>query len=505
MSGPENNDSEAVLVCAANRREADLTCELLQRDGLTGKVCLTIDAVCEAIAQGAGAALVSEEMLAGHYARLKQFLENQPPWSDFPFVVFGSAGQNGRLGVKSPLHDLGKVTLLDRPVRVRSMLAAVHASLRGRRRQYEARRAIESRDQFLAMLGHELRNPLGAIRLAGDLMGADSSEEQRQKHLSVIARQTQHLSRLVDDLLDVARVTHGKINLKRHVLDVCEVVRACHHSLIGQARERSLSYEFSCPDTELHVLGDRVRLEQVFNNLLTNALKYTPAGGSVSVSIEREATTAVVRVKDSGIGIAKDMLPRVFELFAQADDGVYRSSGGMGLGLTLVRQLAHLHGGFVTSESDGLGHGSLFGVSLPLCLDANVRDADQGNLKTAADRCLRVVVVDDDDDIRMLQQELLELEGHQVVTAYDGPSGFDTIFAEKPDVALVDLGLPGFDGFEVARRVRAQCGSQIQLIAVSGYGRPQDRLLSSDAGFNEHLTKPVGTVELRAVMRRRCD
>ncbi len=505
MNTLETNDSETVLVCAANRREGDLTCELLQRDGLNGKVCPTINAVCEAIAEGAGAALVTEEMLAGQYPRLKQFLDTQPPWSDFPFVVFGSAGQSSRLGAKSPLLELGKVTLLDRPVRVRSMLAAVHASLRGRRRQYEARRAIESRDQFLAMLGHELRNPLGAIRLAGDLMGADGSEEQKEKHLSVIARQTQHLSRLVDDLLDVARVTHGKINLKRRAFDVCEVVRACHHSLMGQARDRSLSYDLSCPDTELRVFGDRVRMEQVFNNLITNALKYTPAGGSVRVSVEREGTAAVVRVKDSGIGISKEMLPRVFDLFAQADDGVYRSSGGMGLGLTLVRQLVHLHGGSVLSESGGLGKGSVFGVSLPLCLEANTGDADEENSKSVGDRRLRVVVVDDDDDIRMLQQELLELEGHQVVTAYDGPSGFDTILTENPDIALVDLGLPGFDGFEVARRVRAQCGSQIQLIAVSGYGRPQDRVLSSDAGFNEHLTKPIGTLELRAVMRKHCD
>lgn len=502
MSVHDGNHSERILVCAANQREADLTCQLLERDGLSGEVCRSIGALCDAIGEGAGAALVAEEMLVGHYPRLKQFLESQPPWSDFPFVIFGSATQSLAVGVKSPLLDLGNVTLLDCPVRVRSMLAAVHACLRGRRRQYEARRAIESRDQFLAMLGHELRNPLGAIRLAGDLMGAEGLELERSKHLSVIARQTQHLSRLVDDLLDVARVTHGKIKLKNKVLDLCEVLRGCHQSLLKQAKERSLHYELSCPDAVHYVRGDRVRLEQVFNNLLTNALKYTPAGGSVNVTIEREGDAVVVRIKDSGIGISEEMLPRVFDLFAQADDGVHSSAGGMGLGLTLVKQLVHLHGGQVLSESAGIGRGSVFCVSLPLLLEAEC-DVEDHNSGPASDRSLRVVVVDDDDDIRVLQQELLELEGHKVITASDGPSGFDTIFAEKPDIALVDLGLPGFDGFEVARRVRANCGPGIQLIAVSGYGRPQDRTRSSDAGFNQHLTKPVGIDQLRAVMRGR--
>jgi signal transduction histidine kinase len=486
-----------VLVLTPAGRDGLITRELLQRDGHTARLCADVDELCAAIAAGAGVALIAEEVLSRPaVVRLGALLADQGAWSDFPILVFSGRGDGVHRPLSDALMSLGNVSFLDRPVHVRTMLAAVHAALRGRRRQYAARRAIASRDQFLAMLGHELRNPLGAIQLAGDLLGQERKPSDHERHRKVIARQTRHLARLVDDLLDVARVTYGKVTLHNDAVDLGEVVQTCFQSLMQTAARQGLEYVMQ-PASEPHIVwGDRVRLEQVFSNLLTNAIKYTPRGGTVRVAMERDATAAHVLVADTGIGIAEDMQEAVFELFAQADRSLERAKGGIGLGLTLVRSLVHLHGGIVAVQSSGLGRGSDFRVSLPLFSAARAA-AEESPCEEAVSRGgVRVVVVEDNEDIRELQEELLRLEGHEVLQASDGPSGVALILSTDPDVALVDIGLPGFDGFEVARRVRAQSKKPVRLIAVSGYGQAEDRERALRAGFDEHLTKPVGCEEL---------
>ena len=499
MTPPKPADSETVLILTATARDARLTLELLEQAGLRGDVCRNIGALCEAIASGAGAVLMAEEALgAGSIAPLTDVLQRQPPWSDLPFVVATNPTSQAPSAVAA-LAEVATVTVLDRPVRVRSMVAAVQAALRGRRRQYAVRRAIESRDQFLAMLGHERRNPRAAIRLAGELLGQGGHEAARDRQLAVIGRQTLHLSRLVDDLLDVARVTHGKVLLQRELLDLNDVLRACFESVEEPARQRSLEYRFEAPAEALPVYGDRVRLEQVFGNLLTNAVKYTPAGGRVTLRAAREDHQAVVHVSDDGIGISAEMVEQIFDLFVQADRTLDRASGGMGLGLTLVQSLVRLHGGEVVAKSGGLGHGSCFSVTLRLADERpSVQPASVPG--AGAKPSLRVVIVEDNQDIRELQEALLRMEGHWVASAADGPEGVAMITGERPDLALIDLGLPGYDGFEVARRVRETCGTGIRLVAVSGYGRVEDIERSTAAGFDAHLTKPVGLDELRAML-----
>jgi CheY-like chemotaxis protein/nitrogen-specific signal transduction histidine kinase len=378
------------------------------------------------------------------------------------------------------------------------MLAAVHASIRARRRQYEGRRAIESRDMFLAMLGHELRNPLGAIGLAIATLNREVPDSSRPKQYGIIERQSRHLGRLVDDLLDVARITHGKVNLQREVLSLSEVVRSSFEALETRARERRLSFDLRVQDGTPLVFADRKYLEQVFSNILSNAIKYTPHGGAIAVDVRADGEWSTVTVRDTGIGIAPEMLDRIFEAFAQLDRSMDRADGGIGLGLALVRSIVQLHGGTVQARSAGLGKGTSLVVRIPLVAPV-FTDANAGSVVDKNPASKRVVVIEDNSDIRELLSDLLSTGGHHVSCADDGPAGLEKILVTSPDVAFVDLGLPGFDGLEVARRARAS-GSTAWLVALSGYGQPEDKERASHAGFDEHLTKPVREADLRGAL-----
>jgi CheY-like chemotaxis protein len=354
-------------------------------------------------------------------------------------------------------------------------------------RQFEARAAIQQRDQFLAMLGHELRNPLAAIVLATKLArGRGAQAEQR---LEVIERQSNLLARLVDDLLDVARVTTGKVRLRREAVNIDATIRGCIEAHEERARARSISLAFTSGGGAV-IEGDSVRIEQVLANLIANAIKYSAAARSVSISSTVVDNRCEIRVKDQGIGIAVEMQAHVFDLFTQANDSIDRADGGMGIGLTLVDRLVRLHGGTVELQSEGLGLGSEFIIRLPIGnppIDPNVIRLAPAS-STAK---LRVVLVEDNADLRQLSIELLETLGCSVETAVDGVDGVERIVKSRPDLALVDIGLPGLDGFGVAREVRRQIGTEQFLVAVTGYGRDQDREEAKRAGFDLHVTKPL--------------
>ncbi len=493
--------SERALILVEGSRNGKVTRDLLQRAGVEAFVCSSMGELCAEIDKGGAVALAAEEMLTpDSVAQITTILNRQPAWSDFPIIVF-AAGPDGAHGLEDQVRALGNVTFLDRPVRTRSMLACVKAAIRSRRRQYEGRRAIESRDTFLAMLGHELRNPLAAIRLAVALLDKDAAVSGQRKEHAIIDRQSKHLARLVDDLLDVARVTHGKLALQWQRLNLVEVVRNAFETLEPRAQEQRLTYELVCANVELWVDGDRQRLEQVFTNLMTNAIKYTPRGGVITVSVAAENDVAVVAVKDNGVGIAAEMLDSVFEVFTQAERSLDRTEGGMGLGLTVVRGLVQLHRGTVGAASEGPGRGSSFIVRLPLVERIAPSSPSSKRLPEEQSSARRVVVVEDSEDIRDLLAELLKQAGHQVECAEDGPQGLQTILAFMPDIAFVDLGLPGFDGLEVARRARAS-GSTSRLVAVTGYGQAEDRKHATEAGFDDHLTKPVVSVDLSRAIHR---
>jgi signal transduction histidine kinase/CheY-like chemotaxis protein len=490
---------DRVLVMVKGAREGRLTLELLAGAGIRGTLVASVAELGLRIEQGAAAALVAEELLTADAAQeLQALLRRQPPWSDFPLVVFGATGSSDETR-DSALAALGNVTVLDRPVHVRSMIAAVNAALRSRSRQYEARRAIESRENFIAMLGHELRNPLGAITFAATVLAKKSATLPNE--LAIVQRQARHLARLINDLLDVARVTHGKLTLTRERLNLVEIARHAFETLEGQAREQCLRYELLVAESSLELEGDRQRLEQAFNNLLTNAMKYTPRDGRVTLSLARELDQAVICVRDSGIGLAPDMLDRVFDPFAQADVSLDRAQGGLGLGLSLVRSIVQLHGGHVEASSRGLGRGSSFYVRLP-CLPAPAAAvSDVSGSASSAPCSKRIVVVEDNADIREVFALLLQQAGHQVCCAEDGPNGLSQILTFAPDIAFVDVGLPGFDGLEVARRARAS-GSRAHLIAVTGYGQAEDKRRSAEAGFNDHLVKPALDAEIQNAILR---
>jgi signal transduction histidine kinase/CheY-like chemotaxis protein len=450
---------------------------------------------------------VAQEAVDASGARtFSDWIAGQPPWSDLPVVVIRSAASSTEpAAALDRLAPLGNVTLLERPLRRPTLISVVRSAIRARRRQYAARdvlRALEqevaARDQFLAMLGHELRNPLAAIVMALQVFERRAPGGARE--LEIVARQSRQLSRIVDDLLDVARVTSGKVALHRVPVDLSALVAKGVETLQLAASEAGIALAAAVAPG-LAVLGDPVRLEQVLANLVGNALKYTPRGGHVAVALERDRAEGVLRVRDDGPGIAPDQLRRVFETFAQAAATLDRSRGGLGLGLTVARSLVAMHGGTIEAFSDGAGKGSTFVVRLPLADGAADRPAAPAQA-SASRHARRVLVVEDLDDNRAVLRAALEELGHEVLESCDGAAGAESAIRHAPDVVIVDIGLPGMDGYEVARRIRAARGARVLLVALTGYGQPDDRRAAFAAGFDVHLTKPVELDALSAVMAR---
>jgi signal transduction histidine kinase len=485
----QQEDTERVLIFAPNGRDADLAAKVLAECSLEGIVCRSLDDLVAELAAGAGCVVVAEEALNPvAMAALAEPLATQPPWSDLPFIVFSAMHRHSRS--PDPLLALGNVAVLDRPTKIRALVSAVRAALRARRRQYDAKRAIQQRDQFLAMLGHELRNPLGAIMLATEMLERSGSDPKcLPKQRAILERQSRHLSRLVDDLLDVSRVTTGKVVLKKSLIDLGSLLNRCLEAIKATARAHRLEVSSQLP-VGLMVDGDPVRLEQIFSNLLVNAVKYSPPGSTIRVDVRAADVLAEVSVRDSGIGIEPQMLRSIFDLFAQVDTTLDRAQGGMGIGLTLVKSLTELHGGTVEAHSQGIGRGSEFVVKLPLSKSVGVKDEARPPYTRLLSRRVRVVLVEDSADIRETCKDALELLGCEVHVAETGPAGLECILSAKPDLALVDIGLPGMDGFELSRRARA-LGCTVKLVALTGYGAPEDQQRARLAGFDEHLTKPV--------------
>jgi signal transduction histidine kinase len=367
----------------------------------------------------------------------------------------------------------------------------------------EAEQANRAKDEFLAMLGHELRNPLGAISSAVRLLGpVETVSERAALARDVIARQTRHLARLVDDLLDVARVMTGKVLLERQPLELAEVVTRHVTSLraTGKMQEHVVNLETA----PVWIDADVIRIEQIVSNLVSNALKYTPAGGTITIRVGRDDGFAVLTVEDTGVGIAPHLLSRVFDLFVQGERRADRTQGGLGIGLTLVRRLVELHGGTVEAFSEGPDRGSRFTVRVrAITAPRNTAEAARRPAGwSVASR--RILVIEDNADARAMLRHLLEIAGHEVHEAADGRQGLDMALSLQPDVALIDLGLPGLDGYEIARRLRAADERRsILLVAVTGYGSPEDRERSLMAGFDVHLVKPVDPDMLAGVVARR--
>ncbi|HET9445209.1 MAG TPA: ATP-binding protein, partial [Steroidobacteraceae bacterium] len=381
----------------------------------------------------------------------------------------------------------------------------LHSERQARLQEQNARLAAElankTKDEFLAMLGHELRNPLAAIATAAQVLehsGQTQRKDLEQQAKGIIRRQVRHLGKLTDDLLDAARVMMGKIALDRRPVDLAQLVSNTVETLrnTGQLQRHECVTQLD----PVWVNVDPTRIDQVLANLLTNAIKYTPPPGRIEVSVRREHGEAVFSVRDSGLGLEAELLPRIFDLFVQGERALDRSQGGLGVGLTLVRRIAELHGGRVEARSEGAGKGSEFIVHLP-AIEAPAQ-AVTAERSRSGSTGRRIALVEDNDDVRSSLRVLLEMEGHEVVEAKDGLQGVDTILREQAEIALVDIGLPHLDGYGVARAVRSRAPRHVMLVAMTGYGSQRDAQRGAQAGFDAYMVKPVDAETLNELIAR---
>ena len=403
------------------------------------------------------------------------------------------------IGKKTML--LNARTLRQKEGKTQLILLAIEDVTERQRTAQALKDADRRKDEFLAMLAHELRNPLAAVSSATELLGAGA--EHLEMGRKIIGRQTAQLVRLVEDLLDISRITRGVVSLRNEVLDAVTVVRRAAETVGPLMERRQHDLEVSVGKKALWLEGDATRLEQLVANLLTNSAKYTDPGGRVEVAARRDGDTIVITVRDNGIGISAKQLPDVFELFSQSDRSSDRATGGLGIGLTLVRSIAQLHGGSVDAQSGGLGQGSEFTVRLPALAEDARRESARRRSASSVDAFppRRILIVDDNEDAALALSGVLETYGHTVHQAHDGPSSLEAAALHRPQAILLDIGLPGLDGYEVAKRLRRNPHlSHVLLIAISGYCQDEDRQRSRAAGFDHHLAKPTDHRELLALL-----
>ncbi|MFP5289133.1 MAG: ATP-binding protein, partial [Thermoanaerobaculia bacterium] len=391
------------------------------------------------------------------------------------------------------------------PTQVDRLLLGVGANqatvaLQRKRAEAVLQETDRRKDEFLAILAHELRNPLAPLRNALQVMRlAGTDLETLERTRGMMERQVQQMVRLIDDLLDVSRITRGKIELRKERVDLSEVVRDALETCRPLIEAAGHELKVILPPEPIALDADPTRLAQVFSNLLNNAAKYTPRGGSILLSAEREEDGVLVRVRDTGIGIPADMLPRIFEMFTQVDRSLERTQGGLGIGLSLVRGLVELHGGSVEARSEGLGRGSELLVRLPVHPPARPdRDAPGGSRPAAPPR-RRILVVDDNRDAADSLALLLTLQGSEVRTAYDGLEAVEAAAEFHPDIVLSDLGMPRMNGYDAAQRIRERCPGVV-LVAMTGWGQEEDKRRSSEAGIDFHLVKPVDLETLEQLL-----
>lgn len=510
MSHCETELDFRILLRTATSRDALMASAVLKRAGFTAFTCETMQRLTHEFAAGAGALLLAEEVIAGTaMAELAATLAQQAPWSDVPVIVLARQGMDTR-AIVHVMDEIPNVTVIERPMRVASLVSAVRTAMRSRRRQYELRTLLDGlrdadqrKTEFLATLAHELRNPLAPLSTALALLARKKfSAEEADKYHQLMRRQVDHMVRLVNDLMEVSRITRGKIQLRRSPVRLQAVIEDAvelSRPLIENARH-SLSLDIE--SGPLVVQGDAVRLTQVFSNLLNNAAKYTPAGGRLQLKAFSEGRRAVVQVTDSGTGLAPHMLASIFDMFVQVSGTARQAQGGLGIGLTLVKSLVELHGGSVEAASEGLDRGATFTVRLPLARQTAVTDARAEQRSRAMAKLEgTILVVDDNRDAADSLSELLGSMGAESLVAYSGEEALRLARLNPVETAILDIGMPGMDGCDLARLLRAEPdGAAIKLIALTGWGQHGHRERIEEAGFDHHLLKPVNIDHLLSLL-----
>ena len=529
-----STNDEPVLILAPTGRDAELSATMLREQGFAAEICTAIEELSADRIAGAGVLLIAEEALPPSAVQaLVHTLDAQPQWSDIPVVVL--AGTEFTVSTVRPLNVLGplrNVMILERPVRRLILTRMIGVALRARRRQFEMRDHLHERtmllrrerviraeaekanrlkDEFLMTVSHELRTPLTAIYgWARMLVTGEMDPDQAPRALQTIARNAQALTQLVNDLLDVSRAIAGKVRLTLGPMNLAQVVAAAIDAMQPAADAKGIRLKVDVEPDIAPLAGDAERMQQVVWNLLSNAIKFTPEGGTVSVQLRQVDHHAVITVTDTGCGIAPDFVPFVFDRFRQADAGTTRQYGGLGLGLAIVRHLVELHGGTVTAESPGIGHGSTFRVSVPL-LASRTRAVEDAELGPAADQRgatrrldgLRVLVVDDDVEARELFGIIVGNAGADTRLVSSTHDALVVVERWWPDVLISDIEMPIDDGYVLMKRMRALSRSQhmkIAAIAATAHSRPEDQVRALEAGFARHLAKPIEPAELLDVV-----
>jgi signal transduction histidine kinase len=482
-----------ILIHAPIGKDARLISQAFEQAGIESFICAHATEIARELARDVGALFIVSEALVPELLRpLSRILKKQPSWSDLPIVVLSQSRLDSS-EMRSIYANLGNVTLLERPVQSVTLASAATAALRARRRQYEMREIDRRKDEFLAMLAHELRNPLAPISAASDLLRLGNFDGARIRQTSeIISRQVKHMTGLIDDLLDVSRVSRGLVTLDKELLDAGQIVTNAVEQVrpLIDARRHRLTIQKS--SEAAFVYGDRKRLIQIVANMLNNAAKYTPEGGDIVLTMEVTRDQVIFILTDNGIGMTPSLIENAFEMFAQAERTSDRAQGGLGIGLALVKRLVELHHGEVTVQSEGIGKGSRFTVTLPRTLKAEVMQPIQVDAKVPAAKGLRLLIVDDNLDASHMLGMFLELVGYNVAVENSSKAALERALAEAPHACLLDIGLPDMDGNQLAQQLRAHAKTaNAVLIAITGYGQDSDRKKAVDSGFDHHFVKPV--------------
>ena len=498
---------QRILIYAPAGQDAALAVKVLASGAIDSLACQSAGELAQQLNQGAGGVVTVEEALqAGAWQVLDDYARQQPQWSDLPIIVLTHSGQD-TLPLRQAISTLGNLTLLERPVHTLTLITSAHAMLRARTRQYQVRESQRRKDEFLASLGHELRNPLAPIRTSAAVLGRlYPASEQIARVQGVIERQVTQLTRLVDDLLDVGRITSGKVALQRQQVGfeqiIHHVIELCQEAAAG----RQLALTADLPPRPVVLHADYARMVQIFANIVSNAIKFTPPGGHIHISAQMADGLLHTTIEDDGIGLDAEAIPRIFSMFEQSRTVSGQLASGLGIGLSLSRQFAEMHGGSVQAYSAGAGQGSRFVVTLPARempvppVEA-VAAASAANAPAGA--ALQILVVDDNRDAADALQTMFQLDGHAAAVAYDGQQALIQVALAWPRLIVMDLGMPGMDGYETARQVRQLAnGRDCLMIALTGWGQGDARQRTVEAGFDFHLTKPVDYTAIVALLER---
>ena len=515
---PTGDVRPRVLVLPPTRRDGEIVERLLSQAGLTSTICETLATLSAAIDESAAAVVLTDDLLAGAGLQsLLDILQRQPHWSDVPFVVLAAGGTP--TDALSQLQAIASVTLLDRSVHMRTLLSAVQTAVRARTRQYQIRdllererqaridadRANQAKDRFLAVLSHELRTPLTPIVFAVAALQREFSEHSPARRaidarlprmFDMISRNIALETKLIDDLLDLSRLVQGKLQINARVVDMHAGVRDTLAMVENDARGKQLTIETTLEATRPFVLADAARIQQVLWNLVKNAIKFTPEGGSIRIRTGNNENQLVITCEDTGMGIPPEILPHVFEPFEQGSAEITRRYGGLGLGLAVSRSLVVAHGGSLTATSEGAGKGASFIVVLPAATTAEADNAASidSRPRDTHHRPLNILIVEDHQDTAQTLRETLVRQGHRVRVAAAVAAALREAAADPCELLISDIGLPDGSGVDLLRRI--QPSPTLGAIAMSGFGMEEDLARSHDAGFDRHLTKPVDFVLL---------